>query len=141
MKLSRPVKISFFSIFLLIFTNAHAIELKPFTSDGCSAFPDGTIKDSNKWLNCCIAHDKAYWLGGTYEERLKADNDLEACIASVGDEKTAKLMWAGVRVGGSPYWFSTFRWSYGWPYTRGYAPITAEEKAFAESLPIQPQKH
>lgn len=108
--------------------------LKPFTSDGCSAFPDGTFKDSDKWLNCCITHDKAYWLGGTYEERLKADDDLKACIESVGDKKLAKLMWAGVRVGGSPYWFSSFRWSYGWPYTRGYTPVTPEERAYAESL-------
>ncbi len=112
----------------------HASELRPFTSDGCSAFPDGTFNHSDKWLNCCIAHDKAYWLGGTYKERLKADDDLETCIASVGDEKTAKLMWAGVRVGGSPYWFSTFRWSYGWPYTRGYEPVTSDEKALATSL-------
>lgn len=126
-----------FSLLTMVCISVHAAELKPFTSDGCSAFPDGTIHDSDKWLNCCTAHDKAYWLGGTYEERLKADNDLKTCIASVGDEKLAKLMWAGVRVGGSPYWLSSFRWSYGWPYTRGYDPVTAEEKTLAESLLAQ----
>lgn len=112
----------------------HAGELRPFTSDGCSAFPDGTFTDSTKWLKCCVAHDKAYWLGGTYAERLAADNALKQCISSVENKHLAAMMWAGVRVGGSPYWLAPFRWSYGWPYTRGYNPVTDEERAYAESL-------
>jgi hypothetical protein len=36
-------------------------------------------------------------------------------------------MLAGVRVGGSPYFPTTYRWGYGWPYPRGYKPLSEEE--------------
>ena len=38
--------------------------LKPFTSDGRSAFPDGTPSQQEVWLSCCTDHDYAYWQGG-----------------------------------------------------------------------------
>ncbi|MCW8999778.1 MAG: hypothetical protein OQK04_13805, partial [Kangiellaceae bacterium] len=109
-------------------------ELAPFTSDGCSSFPDGTLKQKQLWLDCCVAHDKAYWMGGNYQQRLDADKALESCVEQVGEKAVAKLMLAGVRVGGSPYWPTSFRWGYGWDYTRGYDELTAEEKAYAEKL-------
>jgi len=102
--------------------------LAPFTTDGCSDFPDGTPRHRELWLQCCIAHDKKYWMGGTYGERLKADMELRACVQSVGEPAIANLMLAGVRVGGSPYWPTRFRWGYGWPYPRGYRALTAEEQ-------------
>ncbi len=48
------------------------IEIVPadFGSGGCSLFPDGDYKD------CCAAHDKAYYFGGSWKKRLKADNFL-----------------------------------------------------------------
>jgi len=58
---------------LLLLWPALAAELKPFTTDGCSAFPDGTPAHRDLWLNCCIQHDLAYWKGGTHTERLNAD--------------------------------------------------------------------
>jgi hypothetical protein len=103
-------------------------ELKTFTTDGCSAFPDGTLKQQSLWLNCCISHDLAYWKGGTYDERLSADLGLEQCVASIGEPEVAKLMLAGVRVGGSPYYPTTYRWGYGWPYPRGYKALSKTEK-------------
>lgn len=109
-------------------------ELVPFTSDGCSSFPDGTLKQRELWLSCCVAHDKAYWMGGTYDERLAADKELEACVEKVGEPEIAKLMLAGVRVGGSPYWPTSFRWGYGWDYTRGYDPLTKAEQVQAAKL-------
>ena len=109
-------------------------DLTPFTSDGCSSFPDGTLKQKQLWLDCCVAHDKAYWMGGTYQERLDADKALESCVKQVGEKAIAKLMLAGVRVGGSPYWPTSFRWSYGWDFTRGYDELTSEERAYAEKL-------
>lgn len=108
--------------------------LKPFRSDGCSLFPDGTRGNRNLWLKCCIEHDKAYWRGGTREERLAADKALEACVASCGEPAIARLMKNGVRAGGSPYWPTWFRWGYGWNYPRGYRPLTPEEKARADEL-------
>ncbi len=105
----------------------NAEPLKPFTTDGCSDFPDGTSDHRDLWLKCCIAHDRKYWAGGTYEERLQADMELRTCVESVGEPAIADLMLAGVRVGGSPYWPTRFRWGYGWPYTHGYRALTKEE--------------
>lgn len=108
---------------------ARADELKPFTSDGCSAFPDGTPQQQDLWLNCCIAHDFAYWKGGTYAERLAADEALEQCVANLGEPEVGKLMLAGVRVGGTPFLPTSFRWGYGWKYPRYYRALTDTERA------------
>ncbi len=119
-------------VFLLVTAASLAImaqELKPFTSDGCSIFPDGTWSQNKLWLNCCIAHDKAYWIGGTDAERLQADRELKACVESIGEPEIAKIMLAGVRVGGSPYLPTSFRWGYGWSESRGYQPLGKAEKA------------
>jgi len=43
--------------------------IKPFTSDGCSAFPDGTLKQRELWLSCCTAHDIAYWKRGLLQRK------------------------------------------------------------------------
>ena len=104
-----------------------AESLKPFVSDGCSAFPDGTIKQNELWLSCCYQHDYAYWKGGTYEERLASDRALESCVAKVGKPRIALLMLAGVRVGGTPFLPTQFRWGYGWPYPRFYGALTEAE--------------
>lgn len=101
--------------------------LKPFASDGCSSFPDGTQQHQELWLGCCVAHDYAYWKGGTRTERLQADAALSSCVADVGEPELARLMLTGVRVGGSPYWPTKFRWGYGWSYPRGYGELSAEE--------------
>jgi hypothetical protein len=102
--------------------------LRPFTTDGCSDFPDGTPSHKTLWLTCCTEHDKTYWQGGTYDERRKADEALQRCVAKVGEPGIAALMLAGVRVGGSPYWPTRFRWGYGWPWPRGYRALTPAER-------------
>jgi hypothetical protein len=111
--------------------------LRPFTTDGCSDFPDGTPSHKTLWLSCCTEHDKAYWQGGTYDERRKADSELQRCVANVGEPGIAALMLAGVRVGGSPYWPTRFRWGYGWPWPRGYrAPTPAERDQIQQVLRV-----
>jgi hypothetical protein len=105
-----------------------AEEIDLFTTDGCSSFPDGTIDQQTLWLSCCIQHDLAYWKGGSYEQRLESDQLLEQCVSEVGEPEIAKLMLAGVRVGGTPYLPTHFRWGYGWSYLRGYKILTDEEK-------------
>ncbi|BFM13951.1 hypothetical protein R50073_01340 [Maricurvus nonylphenolicus] len=124
---------------LLLAVHAFASELKPFTSDGCSAFPDGTFAQNELWLACCTAHDYAYWQGGTYEERKEADIALQQCVAQVGEEEIALLMLAGVRVGGTPFLPTTFRWGYGWPYPRLYGQLTAHEREQVNSVSQQSQ--
>jgi hypothetical protein len=113
---------------LLLPSLAAAGELAPFTTDGCSAFPDGTLEQQSLWVSCCIRHDLAYWKGGSYAERLSADESLEACVAQVGEPEIAALMLAGVRVGGSPFYPTPYRWGYGWPWPRGYQALTTDER-------------
>lgn len=127
-------------LLIIIAASVSAGDLRPFASDGCSSFPDGTINQKNLWLNCCTEHDKAYWAGGTRKDRKKADAELKQCVKNVGEPEIAQLMLAGVRVGGTPYLPTTFRWGYGWPYPRGYKALTAEEKAevIAERRKIPP---
>ena len=91
-------------IFALLFSiSIDADTLKPFFSDGCSAFPDGTFKQNELWLSCCRQHDFEYWKGGTYQERLDSDKKLRQCVSKVGEPEIAILMLAGVRVGGGSF--------------------------------------
>ena len=59
--------------------------------------------------------------------KISADIRLKQCVRSVGEKRVADLMLAGVRVGGSPYFPTQFRWGYGWPYLRGYEKVSADE--------------
>lgn len=109
--------------------------LQPFSTDGCSLFPSRALIGAADWCSCCLVHDLAYWRGGTAEERLRADQDLRACVAAAtGNASLAELMFAGVRAGGGPYYFTAYRWGYGWPYGRAYQPLTAAEATAASAL-------
>jgi hypothetical protein len=125
----------------LVFTGASVSRseaeetLKPFTSDGCSLFPDGSPINQKDWCDCCVAHDLAYWQGGTREERKVADEALKTCIKEkTNDQPLSVLMYNGVRLGGSPYFPNWYRWGYGWPYDRKYQALTASEKNRAAEL-------
>ncbi|WP_249930260.1 MULTISPECIES: hypothetical protein [unclassified Pseudoalteromonas] len=124
-------------VFLMLLTypflSVANAKLKPFGSDGCSSFPDGTIEHKNLWLACCTAHDLAYWQGGTFKQREQADVDLKECVAKVGEKEIAVLMLAGVRVGGTPFLPTSFRWGYGWPYPKFYGELTEQERMQVES--------
>jgi len=115
-------------LLVLVCSGASADELAAFTTDGCSDFPDGTPSQRDLWRHCCVAHDKTYWAGGSYAERLASDHELEQCVAKVGEPALARLMMAGVRVGGSPYWPTRFRWGYGWSWPRGYRALNETER-------------
>jgi len=104
-----------------------AAELQSFTSDGCSRFPDGLYGQADLWHSCCVEHDLAYWRGGSWDERLAADRALQACVAATGQDEIANLMLVGVRLGGSPWWPTSYRWGYGWPWLRGYQPLSGDE--------------
>jgi len=111
-------------LFILAFCgSAFAGGLKPFTTDGCSLFPDGTQKQRDLWLTCCINHDLAYWMGGTSDDRQRSDRELRDCVAQAGEPEIAEVMLTGVRAGGTPYLPTAFRWGYGWPWPRGYGEL------------------
>ncbi len=112
-----------------------AKSLTPFSSDGCSLFPDGWPTQPDLWLDCCVEHDIAYWQGGTSDQRLMADVELKRCVARVtGDAILADNMFLGVRFGGHPIFPNWYRWGYGWPYGRQYKPLTKAEKKQVEEL-------
>jgi hypothetical protein len=99
-----------------------------FSTDGCSMFPDRSPTLQVDWCDCCVAHDLAYWRGGSEDERLQADLDLKRCVAQrTGNAGLAQTMFAGVRAGGSPYVQTPFRWGYGWSFGRGYQELTPAE--------------
>jgi hypothetical protein len=105
--------------------------LLPFTSDGCSRFPDGFLYkvDKIQWQHCCVRHDIAYWQGGTADQRLKADQALNLCVASTEAPIIGEAMYLGVRVGGYNRFPFTWRWGYGWAGERGYLPLNPSERA------------
>jgi len=121
------VRMFIFSTLFFVSGFIHADTIKAFKSDGCSAFPDGTFEQKNLWLKCCQRHDFDYWQGGTYQQRLASDNQLKMCVSQVGEPTIAALMLAGVRVGGTPYLPTSFRWGYGWSYPRLYGVLSVEE--------------
>ncbi|HEY6011981.1 MAG TPA: dual specificity protein phosphatase family protein, partial [Nitrospirota bacterium] len=143
----RPFLIFLHAVLLLVlFTgcaSAGASDLHPFASDGCSLFPDGTIKDRAKWCDCCFTHDIAYWQGGTEEDRKKADEALRDCVLErTKDKGLAETMYIGVRAGGHPAFLTWYRWGYGWSYGRGYKPLTGgEQQQVRKALDEYRQKH
>ncbi len=109
--------------------------LNAFSTDGCSMFPDHSLISTADWCGCCLRHDLAYWKGGTATERLAADQKLKTCVKqATGNEALADLMYAGVRSGGGPYYFTPYRWGYGWSFGRRYAPLTDDEQQMAAKL-------
>jgi len=121
-------------LMLLIASSCHAETgtLKPFATDGCSMWIDGTPSQPYLWRHCCVAHDKSYWMGGSLQERRAADDKLRACVADQAGKAMAGYMYFFVRSGGSPYWLTPYRWGYGWSYMdgrqlRGYKTLTGDE--------------
>lgn len=110
-----------------------ASELRPFTTDGCSLFPDRA--GGADWCHCCVAHDRLYWRGGPADQRLQADQALRSCVrAAANSPALADMMYAGVRLGGSAYLPTWFRWGYGWTYGRFNQSLTPEESVIADRL-------
>lgn len=107
-------------------TGEDRIDWSKFKSDGCTWWPD---KD---YADCCVEHDKAYFVGGTQKERRRVDDRLYKCVIAKDrsrNKRDAQLMWLGVRVGGLGWLPTPFRWGYGTDYwkTTG-APIKSAEK-------------
>jgi len=117
-------------LIVLIFISSSAIadQLKPFSSDGCSQFPDGTLSEKNLWCGCCITHDIAYWQGGSRQQKKQADEALRSCVLkSTNNNILAETMYIGARLGGLPIFPVWYRWGYGWEYGRGFQALKQEE--------------
>ena len=82
-------------------------------SDGCTDSPD-----SGWWgvhRECCLAHDRAYYFGGSKALRLKRDLEFYACLrAHDMPMPVALLYYRGVRIGGHPMFRrSGVSWGFG----------------------------
>ena len=84
--------------------------------DGCTLAPDFNFG------GCCVAHDVAYWQGGSRAERLDADRVFRGCVAEKSNAPAAWLYYLGVRVGGVGVLPTPWRWGFGWDYPRTGPP-------------------
>ncbi len=115
---------------ILIFTTelfAQDQVIKSFKTDGCSHWQDGPKENPNAWHECCVVHDLKYWAGGTYKQRKQADLGLKQCVESKGYPEMASFMYNAVRITGSPFWFTSYRWGFGWKQGHGYKALDADE--------------
>jgi len=130
MKLRTCANAILLSVTLALGACASPRVLRDFITDGCTLFPDSA--GDACWTDCCVAHDRAYWRGGTADERKRSDTTLRECVAARGRPTLASQMYRGVRLTGMPLWPTWYRWGYGWGYGRGYAPLTPDEQRQAE---------
>ncbi len=111
------LKRCFLLVFLCLAFSAQAFgqstkdQIPPdYQSDGCTLFPDGNYRD------CCVAHDRDYYVGGSCKERRASDNRLYKCVRNKKgwyNKLVAPVMWAGVRVFGTSILPTPFRWGFG----------------------------
>ena len=115
-------------------TNIYSNLLKPFTTDGCSFFPDGFGKrKKSSWRHCCFQHDIEYWKGGTLEQRRKADEDIKQCANEVF-KNLGGLMYLVLRPGGSDSLPFSWRWGYGWVTPRANSELTDYENHLVDQF-------
>ena len=93
--------------------------LRPFTTDGCSDCGLSKLfwifrqELPEKMHELCVDHDRAYWKGGSAEERLSADMAFRDGIVSLGFPLIAAIYFRSVRIGGVSWLPTPWRWGYG----------------------------
>jgi len=101
---------------------------RPFVTDFCTLYPEGTKDDPSAWKHCCIAHDLFMWAGGEKSDRVKADLDLKECVIQSGYEDHANRIYLGVRLGSlSPIKFEDKAWGNAWIGRERNAKLSEEE--------------
>ncbi len=115
-------------------------------SDGCSGGMSASyaklplavrdrLGETLPWRECCVVHDRAYYYGGTREEKQAADEALKQCVANMLDDDTlanllGSAMQIAVSIGGLPYFATSYRWGYGKDFRGTEAlPANADGKA------------
>ncbi len=85
---------------------------KEFKSDGCSLWLD------SNWTECCVQHDLEYWQGGAKEKRKDIDILFKQCLQDKGYIILPNAMYFTVRLLGSSWMPTPFRWGFGWNYPK-----------------------
>ena len=102
--------------------------LKPFKTDYCTGFSEGTSAQPQLWKHCCVEHDLYFWAGGCAPARKRADLRLYDCVKSTGAVKTAWLMYAGIRLGSfSPIKIDSEKWGNAWKDGHGIKESLSEQ--------------
>jgi len=99
---------------------------EPFYSNGCSGFREA------RFFSCCFVHDMAFWAGGTFADRRKADVTLRQCLIDISrDRFTSYVGYALVRLAVIPGEFVDDGWGRAWRGSgrKRYAPLTPGQRA------------
>lgn len=108
------------------------IQLMSFANLGCSSALNPSELASDEWCGCCVEHDIAYWRGGSSMQREQADERLRDCVQRTSrNEVIADSIYKGVLDGNSKYFFTGYRWAYGWSFDRSYKPLNEKEQHIA----------
>jgi len=103
-------------------------QLKPFVTDYCTAYVEGTREQPNLWKHCCEEHDLYFWAGGSLEDRKTSDLRLKSCVEKTGARTQAVLIYTAVSIGGSsPIRFKTKQWGHAWEGRQRYVSLTEDE--------------
>jgi hypothetical protein len=97
--------------------------MRPFSTDGCTMYGEGTCEKPYAWTHCCVEHDFKYWHGGSAEEKTAADQELSNCVSKSGFSDHAFMMLMGINLFAS----HTDRWGSGWHQNPGYRKLTNDE--------------
>jgi hypothetical protein len=122
-----------FISFLILLISLPAVsiaveEFNPFITDFCTAYPEGTSSQPNKWKHCCLEHDLYFWAGGSISDRNEADKGLKNCVEKTGAKFQAKLIYLGVSLGGrSPIKFKAKQWGNAWKQRNRYLNLSEIE--------------
>lgn len=117
-------------IFCSFFSLAEAQSLKPFETDYCTAYAEGTREQPELWKHCCVEHDLYFWAGGSHDDRKATDLRLKACVEATGEVQIARLIYLAVSIGGnSPIRFKTKEWGHSWTKRDRYLRLSEKETA------------
>jgi hypothetical protein len=105
-------------------------KLKPFVTDNCTMFVDGTVSNPFLWRDCCVEHDLRYWFGGSSSSQDFSDLQLKSCVTKKSGTFYANLIYYGVRAGHHFPIKHKYVWGWGWLTTREkYTKLMSSEKA------------
>lgn len=107
--------------------------LKPFITDGCTMFVDGTSSKPGLWRSCCVEHDLRYWYGGTESELDLADDQIKECVEKIAGKSWARVIYTGIRAGHYSPIKNKYQWSWGWNQKKEKIPLTTEENTYVVS--------
>lgn len=109
-------------------TCANASQLRPFETDYCTNYAEGTRSQPELWKHCCLIHDLNFWAGGTKQDRYDADWGLRHCVEESGAYYRARLIYYAVRAGSySPIKFPDKKWNNGWKERPDFQALTQED--------------